>query len=271
MNQIKVLKNNGQLQDFSYEKLRKSLEFTGANDEVVQKVLEYISDNVYEGITSRSIYNLAFKRLRTISRPLSAYYGTKRALMELGPDGYTFEKFVARLFQKLGYETKTNIYIEGKCVTHEVDVIAEGKKNILVECKFHRTEDRRNDIKTALYVKARALDIEQGEIGHKYDEFWLVSNTSFSDDAIKYSTCAGLNLWGANFPPQNTLQDVIRDNNLHPITCLSSLRKSEKSMLIESEIFLIDEIKEKPKLLKDIGLTDSRITRVLNEIKKIKN
>jgi len=270
MNQVYIKKSDGSMQLFSVDKLRASLEFTGASPEKIEKILEEVMAKVSDGISTQSIYKLAFKKLRQISRPMSAYYGTKRALLDLGPEGYHFERFIARMMGQLGYETKVGTYVEGRCISHEIDVIAQGHgKKILIECKFHNTKDKRNDIKTALYVKARSNDVFEGEFSRNYDEFWLVSNTSFSDVAIRYATCSGLHLWGANFPPQYTLQDVIRDKGLDSITCLSTLHKAEKNMLIESDIYLAKELLDNKNLLSDIGLEPTRISKVLNEIKKI--
>jgi len=258
------------MQLFSLDKLKRSLQFTGANDIDVQKILDYITPQIHDGISTKNIYKLSFAQLRKLSRPLSAFYGTKRALLELGPDGYLFERYISRIFNHLGYSTQVSVMMDGKCVTHEIDVVAESpKKNILIECKFHNSRERKNDIKTALYVKGRADDIQNCKDGKKFDEFWLVSNTHFSEDAIQYSTCAGLHLWGANFPPQNTLQDVIRDHDLHPITCLSSIKKHEKRMLLDSEVLLTKEIEENHSLLSDIGMETTRINRVCEEIRKI--
>lgn len=270
MNQVYVKKSDGSMQLFSVDKLRESLRFTGASEEDIEVILKEVMAKVNDGISTESIYKLAFKKLRQISRPLSAYYGTKRALLNLGPEGYHFERFIARMMGRLGYETKVGTFVEGRCATHEIDVIAEGHgKKILIECKFHNTTEKRNDIKTALYVKARSNDVFEGDFGGNYDEFWLVSNTSFSDMAIRYATCSGLYLWGANFPPQYTLQDVIRDNGLDSITCLATLKKTEKKMLIDSDIYLAKELLENETLLSDIGLEKTRIRKVLNEIHKI--
>lgn len=270
MNSIYVKKASGEMQLFSLDKLKRSLEFTGAKQEDIQTILEEIRHSVYDGISTQSIYKLAFKRLRKISRPLSAFYGTKKALMELGPDGYLFEKYIARVFSHLGYTTQVGVNLEGKCISHEVDVVAESaEKTVLMECKFHNSKDKKNDIKSALYIKARADDLMANKKGLKFDEFWFVSNTHFSDDAIQYSTCAGLHLLGANFPPHNTIQDIVRDHDLHPITCLSSLKKMEKTMLLESDILLATEIMKNPSLLRDIGLSENRAYRVRAEIQKI--
>lgn len=267
---IQIKKSSGEYQKFNEEKLVNSLTYTGATPAQIDEILKEINNVIYEGMPTHKIFSLAFKNLRKVSRPLSAYYGTKRALLELGPDGFLFEKFVARLFTKMGYNSITNVVIEGNCVEHEVDVVADSpSEKLLIECKFHGSKDRKNDLKAALYIKARSLDIMDGPVGEQYDDFWLISNTSFSEDAIRYATCAGLRLWGANFPPQNTLQDVVREMHLDPITCLSSLRKGEKRMLLDSEIIVTEDLQKSPQVLKDIGLSQYRINRVLNEISKL--
>lgn len=270
MNNYSVKKSNGKVESFSKRKLRKSLLFTGASPAKVDQIMDEVSAKIFDGITTKSIYNMAFRALRKLSRPLSAYYGTKRALLELGPEGHHFEQFTSRILKRMGHDTKANVWIEGRCIEHEVDVIAEKDgKRILIECKFHNAHDKANDIKTALYVKARSQDIAEGKFGRKNDEFWLVSNTSFSDVATRYATCAGLHIWGSNFPPQNTLQDYIRDQKLDSITCLSGLNKTQKAMLLDSDVYLALELEEKPQLLDDIGLDLRKKKKVLSEIKKI--
>lgn len=272
MNQILVKKNSGNLELYSIEKLRRSLSFTGANDEQVSRVLKEIEDKIFDGISTQSLHKIAFGQLRKISRSLSAYYGTKKALTELGPDGYLFEKYIARAFQEMGYETEVGVVLEGKCISHEVDVVAtKDNERVLVECKFHNTHDKANDVKTALYIQARYIDLKEGSFGNQFNDFWLVSNTTFSEDAKQYGTCVGLHLWGANFPPQNTLQDFIKDYALHPVTSISSLKKTEKAMLLDSEILLAKDIQENPNLLLDIGIDEKRIKQILREIVKIQN
>lgn len=277
MVELHVLKQSGKSEKFDEAKLRRSLEFTGATEEQVDKVLKHVKKDLKPGIPTSRIFSLAFSQLRKIAHSLSAYYGTKKALTELGPDGHIFERYVARILTYTGYSTVTNVDIDGRCVSHEIDVIAdknvEGQEfeRILIECKFHQTGDRSNDLKTALYIKARSLDIEQGERGQDFTRFLLVSNTSFSGDAIRYASCAGLYIWGANFPPQSTLQDFIREFRLDPVTSLNSLKKAEKRMLLDSEIYLIRDILENPKVLHDIGMEEYRVRRTITEIKKLVN
>lgn len=266
MSLVYVKKSDGSKQPFSMKKLKHSLGFTGARKDQVDDIIDFVTQNAYDGITTRNIYKLAFKQLRKISPPMAVYYGTKQALTELGPDGYLFEKFIAEIFNHMGYETKHSVVLEGKCTTHEIDVIAEKKNSkILIECKFHNSRDRNNDIKTALYIKARADDVKNNK--HEFDSFYLISNTSFSSDAIEYSTCAGLFVWGANFPPQNTLQDIIMELGVMPLTCLKSLSKSNKQKLLNNHCLLAKNLKADD--LRKIDLPENKIYKVLKELKQI--
>lgn len=51
-----------------------------------------------------------------------------------GPEGYPFEKYVARLLAKMGYAARTNIVARGRCISHELDVVAErGGERLMVD------------------------------------------------------------------------------------------------------------------------------------------
>ena len=64
-------------------------------------------------------------------------------------------------------------------------------KNTLIECKSHNRFGIKNDIKTALYVKARWDDLKEGPDGKKVESFVLASNTSFTKDALVYAEGTG--------------------------------------------------------------------------------
>ncbi|KKR71461.1 MAG: ATP-cone domain protein, partial [Candidatus Levybacteria bacterium GW2011_GWC2_40_7] len=95
--------------------------------------------NIYSGITTSDIYNHITDFLAQSKYPFAkSQYSLKRAIMDLGPTGYPFEDYVAEILKTQGFKTKTRSLLMGKCVTHEVDIIAEkGKEKLLVECKFH--------------------------------------------------------------------------------------------------------------------------------------
>ena len=124
-NKIFITKASGESVPFSADKLKLSLERAGANEDEIDRIIEEISSELYEGISTKKIYRTAFNLLKKDSGHLAAKYHLKRAIMELGPSGYPFEKFIGEILRYQGYKTTVGEIVQGKCVNHEIDVIAE--------------------------------------------------------------------------------------------------------------------------------------------------
>ena len=120
---MKVTKFSGEIVNFDRDKLIHSLRKSGANEEAVFLVIRGIESELYEGIPTKKIYKLAFQFLKKFSKAHAARYNLRTAIQSLGPAGFYFEKFIAKVFECEGYETQTNLTLEGKCVSHEVDVL----------------------------------------------------------------------------------------------------------------------------------------------------
>ncbi|HSA83542.1 MAG TPA: ATP cone domain-containing protein, partial [Patescibacteria group bacterium] len=136
---VSVLKANKEKEPFNEEKLIHSIKRAGIPDKLQTEVLSHIKQKLYEGIPTSEIYRHILEFLDTSEHPYSrARYSLKEAIMMLGPTGYPFEDFVARLFELQGYEALVRQTLRGKCITHEIDVLIEkdGKKEI-IEAKFH--------------------------------------------------------------------------------------------------------------------------------------
>jgi hypothetical protein len=101
----------------------------------VKEIVDDIQKWVFNGVTSRQIYTHAFSILHNDNHAAATLYKLKQAIMELGPTGYPFEQFTGQIFKKLGYEILVGVVVDGRCVTHEMDVVAtrEGDE-CLVEC-----------------------------------------------------------------------------------------------------------------------------------------
>src|SRR5688572_33362005 len=121
---IHISKSTGEVVPFSPEKLIRSLVRAGAPEATAQNILDQVLPQIYEGMTTRKIYQLAFKILRSKSRPLAARYRLKSAIMELGPSGYPFEKFIGEVLKQQEFSVEVGVIVKGRCVNHEVDVIA---------------------------------------------------------------------------------------------------------------------------------------------------
>ena len=154
-----VLKASGEKEEFDAGKVRKTCLRSGASKELADKTAREVEERAYDGITTREILSLTLKLLE--EEPETATrYDLKRAIMSLGPTGFPLEKFIAEVLQNYGYKTKVGKIIRGRCVNHEVDVVAEKDgKRYLVECKYHNASGIYTDLKVALYTHARFLDL----------------------------------------------------------------------------------------------------------------
>ena len=155
-----VTKQNGERQAFDYGKLESSLRKTGTGEDFIAEVMIELEKQAFDGISTTEIYKRAYQILRKKHKPAAIRYSLKKAVGMLGPTGFPFEKFVAEIFKSQGYETLTDQIVAGKCVEHEIDVVAwKNSELIMVEAKFHNEFGIKSDLKVALYVKARWEDL----------------------------------------------------------------------------------------------------------------
>lgn len=269
-----VTKADGSTEYFKVEKLRRSLRRAGASSSEINEVVAEISSILYDGILTQEIYRKAFSLLRQNRPSAATRYSLRRALFGLGPTGFPFEVFLARLFQSDGYTTQTGSMIEGKCATHEIDVAAYKEDHSFVgEAKFHARPGIKSDLQVAMYSYARLLDLEESKIctddicGIK--EFWLITNTKFTSSAERYAQCVGVKLLSWDFPRNNNLHDRIQRAGLYPITVVQSLTGSQIEALIARDIILCKDILEKPHTLRHLHLSTKKQEQVMQEIREV--
>ena len=90
-----ITKASGQLEPFNEEKLRKSLLRAGASASLADQMVRQITGTVTTGMTTKHIYKVAHNLLSKIARPIAGRYHLKTGIMELGPSGFPFEKYVS--------------------------------------------------------------------------------------------------------------------------------------------------------------------------------
>lgn len=272
---ISVIKASGERAPFSEAKLRRSLLRVGAVPGVIDEIVTHIEAELQDGMRTADIYRKAFLYLRKKSRPLAARYSLKNALMELGPTGHPFERFVGELLKSEGFDVEVAKIVQGVCVKHEVDVVGtKDNRHIMAECKFHNRPGLRSDVKISLYVQARFEDIErqwkkQPQHGEKFHEVWLVTNTKLTTDATDYAKCVGMTAIGWGYPFQNGLEVRIDRAGLHPITCLTSLSGMQKRALLEKDIVLCRELLNDSGLLHSIGVPETKVRAIIDEINRL--
>jgi len=273
---IQIFKSSGKRADFSIEKLKNSIKRSGADQALVNEITNNVRDELYQGISTNEIYNRAFALLRKKKNAYASKYKLKKAIYELGPTGFPFEKFVGALLLYSGYEVKTGQFLQGKCVTHEVDVVAhKNDQYIVAECKFHSNEGRNCDVKVPLYIHSRYSDIlnfyDKKNNIEKPNEGWVVTNTRFTEDALKYGSCAGLYLLSWDFPKANGIKDRIDRLGLYPITVSTLLSQREKQFLLSRDVVLCKQLLNDDFYLDHLGISEKRKERILNEIQLLCN
>jgi hypothetical protein len=266
-----VTKADGEQESFDPGKLEHSLALAGASSTMRARVLAHVLHELHPGMMTEEIYRHAFEILkREESVPVAARYSIKRAVFALGPSGFPFEQFLAEIMRAHGWRAQTGVNLNGRCAPHEVDVLAEKNgKRIGIEAKFHNDASGKTDIKDALYVKARYDDLRNTpEASSHVDEGWLVTNTRFTRNAIRYAHCAGLSLVGWDYPRARGLFALIEEARVHPLTCLTTLSESEKHRFLEQRIVLCKQVGT-PHILQEFGVKPDRIPRVLDEAKQL--
>ena len=272
---MKIVKHSGDIVDFNPEKLKNSLLKSGAGKQEVETILQAIKSQVYDGISTKQIYKMAFALLKKTANSHAARYNLREAIRLLGPAGFFFEKYIARLFASEHYETVTNLTLQGKCVSHEIDVLVKKNHAIaMVECKYHVGRDAASDVKVPMYILSRFNDLKERQhiIFDKKDSIlkcWIVTNNRFTVDAIDFAKCSGLNLLSWNYPEDNNLKTKNDNRYLYPVTCLTTLSISEKEKLLILDVILVKEIIHNSDCLEKIGLSSNRIKNVLKEASEL--
>jgi hypothetical protein len=233
---LKVTKRSGEVEEFDRAKTKVAVMRAGASADEAENIINRLLPRLYDGITTEEVY----RQIRAmLSARTAARYGLKKAILALGPDGHHFETLVFRLFQAMNYQARVRETIQGKCVTHEIDVMMEkDQKRYMVECKFHNSLSVKCSIQTALYTYGRFLDVDAA---NDLQCPFLVTNTRFSSDVVKYADCICMKLIGWKQPEQGGLEELIERYGLYPVTMLD-LKRSDIRTLLEKDLVLVKDI-----------------------------
>jgi len=268
-----VRKVSGELEAFSRNKLTHSLQRSGADDAIIDSIVREVESRMYDGIASKKIYDMAFGLLRKKQSGTASRYKLKKAMMELGPTGFPFERFVGEVFRLKGFDVEVGQVLQGHCVTHEVDVIATmGKEQHFIECKYYQRTGKNANVQVPLYIRSRVDDIirkrnTQPEFTGYSFHGGVVTNTRFTDDAISFGECTGLHLLSWDYPAGNSLKEIIDREGIFPITVLTKLTLTDKQKLMDQGIVICSQLLESPEALETIGLDRNKQQKVMKEIR----
>ncbi|PNV77940.1 MAG: ATPase [Thermoproteota archaeon] len=252
-------KASGKEELYNREKLLRSLVLSGLDERSAADIAE----EVEKIRTTREIYEAVRQILLRKNPEVAARYSLKDAIMRLGPTGFPFEEYMAELLRRNGHDVLTHQFIRGRCTTHEIDLLIDNE--IIGECKYHNERGIYTGLKEAMYTYMRFIDIRQVR---ELKGVILVTNTKFSDQAIEFSGCYGLNLLGWKYPPGEGLEVKIERSRMYPITVLSGLIPEDEIAelvkfgvvstrdLIEKEVKVGDKALEVAKVLYETELNE---------------
>lgn len=270
-NRIYVIKANGQRVPFDNRKVEATCIRAGAS----KKLASFVSNKVYHqirnGMSTKKIYKMVLKALASDERGqiVKHRYRLKESIMLMGPAGFQFENYMARILQDYGYEIRgLREELDGKCVQHEVDIVVYSKHNekrYMIECKYHNLPGIFTGLKESLYTHARFLDLN----GH-FDKEMLVCNTKVSKEVIIYAACVGQEVLSWRYPPDQSLEKMIEEKDLYPLTLLP-LSERELAAFSSNNIMVVKDVlkADTNQLSVKTGISSERIRKLQNLITQI--
>ena len=266
---MEITKASGAQEAFSEHKLCNSLSAAGAPQDLVDETCRVVTEKLTPGSTTTHIWREALRYLAKKNLPVAARYNMRYAIIALGPAGFLFEQYVETLLQAMGYETKRNQMIPGKCVPHEVDVTGEkGGECFLLEVKLHHEFGTKVATDVVMYADARREDIERAG---RPCTMWVFTNTKFTENAIQYAKCRNLKLTGWRYPKEGGLESLIAEYALYPVTVLPSVDRFAREQFARANMMLAQDIAPYTAgmLLKEFGISEKRGVKIVREAQEI--
>jgi hypothetical protein len=266
--QIKVIDYLGNEEIFSERKVLRSLKKSGSSQKIAIQILDRLRPHLYDGIATSEIFKFIRQELKREQPEAAIKFNLKDAIRNLGPDGFSFEKYVKQIFENYGFAVKIDQYIPGKCLPYETDILAENQKKIYFgECKYRNHPGERIDLGVCMKLFAAATDVcatyfkDKIKSGKKVIPI-VVTNAKFTSQAIKYAKCQNIELLGWNYPKDKGLENLIEEKKLYPITILPSFRPYMNSAFGNAGVMLASDLIN----IKDMALFSKKIGIPLNKI-----
>jgi len=266
-----VKKLSGELILYDESSLRGSLIRSGASEDQIDVVLSEISKIVYDGIETGALYEKAFQLLKEIRNSYAARYSLKKALRDLGPEGYYFEKWVTKLFQAQGFHAVSGQTLQGEAVKHEIDVVAsKADRLVLCECKFRNDVDAKISVTTPMYFLSRFNDLKNLTFEYFGKEMnptegYMITNAYMTSDSIAFAEKYNIQLISWDYPESLNIKQLVDDYKFYPVTCLTTLTDEETQILLSKNCILIKDIVTNPILLDHFKFDDERQKIILEE------
>jgi hypothetical protein len=237
-----VKKASGVTEQFEKKKIIRTCLRMRASPSQAREVANRVENRAYDGISTKEILQMIFSYLKDYRPEIKHQIDLREAISLLRPKP-DFEMFVQTVLSEQGYIVSPNAILTGKCVDHEIDAIA--KKDgytILVEVKHHINHHTYTGVDIFLETYAKLEDLRDGSPDNEFDKALVVCNTKFSDHAIQYATCKGIECIGWNYPVNEGLERMIEEKKLYPITLLKDMDRGTYWRLADNGVILLKDL-----------------------------
>jgi len=242
---------------------------------MAENVADRIESELYDGIPTREIIRRVYRYLAEYRPQLEGQADLRQALALLRPKP-DFERYVARLLTEYGYNTVGPLILRGRCVEHEIDVVARrGGETVYVEVKHHASPHIFTGLDIFLQAKATFQDLVEGYAAGldkiSIQRAMVVCNTKLSDHARQYAGCAQIEHICWKSPPERSLEKLIEERKLYPITMLKMLDTETEEKLGDAGVILLSELlgSDKRELSTKTGIRLDQIEKLAQWAKRL--
>ncbi|MEM2180912.1 MAG: restriction endonuclease, partial [Nitrososphaeria archaeon] len=146
---------------------------------------------------------------------------------------------------------------------------------IMLEVKHHLNHHVYTGLAVVLEVNSTLEDLKEGfKLGKNTINFsraLIVCNTKFSDHAIRYAKCKGIELIGWKYPEEKGLESLIEEKKLYPITFLRDLDEKVREKFSVAGIFLLKQLLDLSleEIHEKTGISRSKLRKLVENAKEI--
>jgi hypothetical protein len=272
---VYVSKVDGRRERFDRSKVVATCLRLNVARDVAEGVASEVESNLYDGIPTREIIRMIYRFLAEHRPEVRLQFDLRKAisLLRSKPD---FEQYVRRLLSECGYEVIGPEIVKGRCVEHEIDAIASmDNETTYVEIKHHVWPHTYTGLDVFLQTQATFEDLAKGyEAGvnkYPFRKAMVVCNTKLSDHARLYADCAQVGHIGWRSPPGKSLEGLIKQKKLYPITMDRILDARTEARLADAGTLLLRELAEAEvkDLSKRTRMNPNKLNRLASRARKI--
>ena len=223
-----ITKADGTKESFDKSKIIKTCMNADIDEGIANEIADYIDRILPDGSSTHKVHALVMEELDKRQVKNSALVQLRDAIADI--DSKNFEIYTKKILEAEGWKCKWNIIMQGACVDHQIDVLAQKDDDVfIVECKRHFNPHRFFGLYVSLQEKARMDDIidgfAAGKSNVKVTGSWIFTNAKFSEHAHIYCKAKNIRMTGWK-TGEFGIEFLIKKHNSYPVTILKEIGRA---------------------------------------------